>query len=457
MPLRIDARPSSPGSRCHEEHEERDDQEGEPGRETVASPAAIVANRKPRRRTEQGRADPDSEADPERGPSVSARGRELELEPDERARVLRDLLAARAPRPACASVAGVGIAPPVDDLREQDAGRTRRRSPRRGTDSGRRRPRPSDAAEAAGPDGATGPWAGFSSVGASPFARARIRLGLSLRREAASSARGWASFAFDASPCGRAESASSLQAGGGAVDELVEVRHFFIGGSSPVATRQIARRETAGGQGRDARETRVEPGPQRLPQHCVASLPRWRRNMDKTAIAYFSCSMRSERRRLAQGGAAEADHEHRRGSAWGRSTSCWRRSRAAGCRVTQATISRDIRELGLDKATTRWAAAVPGAAVGAQRHPRETLLTAFSRSSAAASAAQNIVVVQSELGSARRSRGLSTGWSTRGSWGRSLVTTPRGDRAQQPRCGFVGPRVGRSRRLETPIRGIFRG
>ena len=75
---------------------------------------------------------------------------------------------------------------------------------------------------------------------------------------------------------------------------------------------------------------------------------------------------------------------------------------AAGCRVTQATVSRDIRELGLEKIHD---------AVGRPRYvvPREPerrddpadalrrILVEFGRR---ATPAQNIVVVQSELGSA---------------------------------------------------------
>ena len=73
----------------------------------------------------------------------------------------------------------------------------------------------------------------------------------------------------------------------------------------------------------------------------------------------------------------------------------------AGCRVTQATISRDIRELGLDKTHDvlgRPRYVVPHASRSVD--PRDALagvLTQFGRSVVAA---QNIVVVHSELGSA---------------------------------------------------------
>ena len=73
----------------------------------------------------------------------------------------------------------------------------------------------------------------------------------------------------------------------------------------------------------------------------------------------------------------------------------------AGCLVTQATISRDIRELRLEKTTDalgRPRYVLPGRT----RHsdPRETLAGVLRQFGLRATAAQNIVVVQSELGSA---------------------------------------------------------
>jgi transcriptional regulator of arginine metabolism len=73
----------------------------------------------------------------------------------------------------------------------------------------------------------------------------------------------------------------------------------------------------------------------------------------------------------------------------------------AGCQVTQATISRDIRELGLDKThdvlgRPRYVA--PQAARSTDPHDAHAgVLSQFGRR---VEAAQNIVVVQSELGSA---------------------------------------------------------
>jgi transcriptional regulator of arginine metabolism len=73
----------------------------------------------------------------------------------------------------------------------------------------------------------------------------------------------------------------------------------------------------------------------------------------------------------------------------------------AGCRVTQATISRDIRELGLEKTRDelgRPRYVVPQRAPRA--HPREALAGILAQFGRSAVAAENIVVLQSELGSA---------------------------------------------------------
>jgi transcriptional regulator of arginine metabolism len=74
---------------------------------------------------------------------------------------------------------------------------------------------------------------------------------------------------------------------------------------------------------------------------------------------------------------------------------------AAGCEVTQATVSRDIRELGLEKAHDplgRPRYALPEG--GRRSDPRDALGTILSQFGRRATAAQNIVVLQSELGSA---------------------------------------------------------
>jgi transcriptional regulator of arginine metabolism len=73
----------------------------------------------------------------------------------------------------------------------------------------------------------------------------------------------------------------------------------------------------------------------------------------------------------------------------------------AGCRVTQATVSRDIRELGLVKALDplgrpRYVLPERRAPVD----PRETLAAILGQFGHRVTAAQNLVVLQSELGSA---------------------------------------------------------
>jgi transcriptional regulator of arginine metabolism len=75
--------------------------------------------------------------------------------------------------------------------------------------------------------------------------------------------------------------------------------------------------------------------------------------------------------------------------------------RSAGCEVTQATISRDVRELGLEK--TRDALGRPRYVLperGSRGDPRESLKAMLAQFGLRAVPAQNIVVVQSELGSA---------------------------------------------------------
>jgi transcriptional regulator of arginine metabolism len=73
----------------------------------------------------------------------------------------------------------------------------------------------------------------------------------------------------------------------------------------------------------------------------------------------------------------------------------------AGCRVTQATISRDIRELGLDKThdvlgRPRYVAPQ----VSRSADPHDALAGVLSQFGRRVVAAQSIVVVHSELGSA---------------------------------------------------------
>lgn len=74
---------------------------------------------------------------------------------------------------------------------------------------------------------------------------------------------------------------------------------------------------------------------------------------------------------------------------------------AEGCRATQATVSRDIRELGLEKIRDplgRPRYILPQD--GRRADPREALAAVLSTFGLRAVAAENLVVVQSELGSA---------------------------------------------------------
>ncbi|HEV2592926.1 MAG TPA: hypothetical protein VGU02_13650 [Gaiellaceae bacterium] len=72
----------------------------------------------------------------------------------------------------------------------------------------------------------------------------------------------------------------------------------------------------------------------------------------------------------------------------------------AGCRVTQATASRDIRELGLEKVRDQFG--VRYVVPGRERRidPRDTLNSLLAQFGRRAVAAQNVVVVQAEIGSA---------------------------------------------------------
>jgi transcriptional regulator of arginine metabolism len=75
---------------------------------------------------------------------------------------------------------------------------------------------------------------------------------------------------------------------------------------------------------------------------------------------------------------------------------------AGGVKVTQATVSRDIRELGLEKGVDdlgrpRYVLPVADGRRAAPREALERVLAEFGRS---ATAAQNVVVLHSELGTA---------------------------------------------------------
>jgi transcriptional regulator of arginine metabolism len=72
-----------------------------------------------------------------------------------------------------------------------------------------------------------------------------------------------------------------------------------------------------------------------------------------------------------------------------------------GCHVAQATVSRDIRELGLVKVRDPLGGSRYALPDREGRHdPREMLETLLAQFGRSAVAAQNLVVVQSEIGSA---------------------------------------------------------
>jgi transcriptional regulator of arginine metabolism len=75
----------------------------------------------------------------------------------------------------------------------------------------------------------------------------------------------------------------------------------------------------------------------------------------------------------------------------------------AGCKVTQATISRDIRELGLEKthdALGRPRYELPADSGRWRQNPHDALASVLSQFGRRTTVAQNLVVVHSELGSA---------------------------------------------------------
>ena len=73
---------------------------------------------------------------------------------------------------------------------------------------------------------------------------------------------------------------------------------------------------------------------------------------------------------------------------------------AAGCRVTQATVSRDIAELGLVKTTDPLGRPRYAAPDAARPDPREALRSILGQFARRATAAGNLVVLASEIGTA---------------------------------------------------------
>ena len=168
-----------------------------------------------------------------------------------------------------------------------------------------------------------------------------------MRRNAASSASGSASFAFDAALGGRLFG-ELLEPVRGPVDELVDLLIFFTGGSSPVATRQMLRGRASRRDRRERLERAVEAGPDQFSQHRVQAYREGaaakRGNVDDTSFCPCAGARplaKDERQRLI----ASVVSRRRVGTQHELLDALAR----AGCRVTQATVSRDIRELGLEK------------------------------------------------------------------------------------------------------------
>jgi transcriptional regulator of arginine metabolism len=73
----------------------------------------------------------------------------------------------------------------------------------------------------------------------------------------------------------------------------------------------------------------------------------------------------------------------------------------AGCKVTQATVSRDIRELGIQKVRDPLGQPRYALPQGTARgDPREALVSVLSQFGRRAVSAQNLVIVRCELGTA---------------------------------------------------------
>jgi len=118
---------------------------------------------------------------------------------------------------------------------------------------------------------------------------------------------------------------------------------------------------------------------------------------------------------------------------------------ASGCRVTQATVSRDIRELGLDKeqdAVGRPRYVLPG---GRRSDPRATLTSLLHQFGRSAVAARNIVVVRCEIGSAP---GIARALDR---VGHDLVV---GTLAGDDTCLVVTPGDGEARELAAELEGL---
>src|SRR5712692_1141395 len=114
----------------------------------------------------------------------------------------------------------------------------------------------------------------------------------------------------------------------------------------------------------------------------------------------------------------------------------------AGCVVTQATVSRDIRELGLEKTHDPFGRpryVLPN--VTRRADPTEVLNSILGQFGRKVTPAGNVVVLQSALGSAP-AIARATSWSTNGSSARLPGTTR--SSSLRPRSGTRKPSPGNS-------------
>ena len=277
------------------------------------------------------------------------------------------------------------MASPVDDPGEHDP-----RDERRADDEQRvgaaaallLRPRPS-----CGPHGAGASAAGGWLVGASPFARA-IRLGFSFRMKAASCAAP-PTFAYVPPRPRPAPRCCSWSA---APSTSRSPASDVTSSCSVAAPRSRAARAGGGAPRSDRRDRGEDP---ERPVH--GSL----RSMPGSVAAARPPQTRNRIYLLWNrgGGRSKAERQRLIGSVVTRrrigTQEDLRRALAnAGCLVTQATVSRDIRELRLEKTRTSWAGRATRAEPRVRRPTRESLTAVLEQFGPSAIAADNIVVVE---------------------------------------------------------------
>jgi hypothetical protein len=316
---------------------------------------------------------------------------ELELEPRDRARVLGDLLRRGADAAVGRACQSRGWAWPLQSIHFASTMPATSARRRRGTGSGRRRfaslrlrALPELRAE-----GARRLRPGFWFVGASPFARALIRLGFSLRRKSASSASGSASFALTPpSPAISFASCCSLSARARPSDRPCSfLRRGLLAGERR-QMRDAPRRERSSRARRSRRTGRSRAA-------CAASgdvLPA--RSCRQTCIRILRLCRRGRR-------SASADRERRLAQARRDAVRAARRARRAGCaRDAGDDLARHPRARAREDARPARPAALRPAATGAAHDPREALDSVLGSSAAAVTAAQEHRRRPVELGSA---------------------------------------------------------